>query len=317
MGATASLTLTSAAALRDYVEDFGDQLIVQGFYGHRTADYSTPHENVKGKKYLTGLTVGDLAKRWAKTFSASQDVLNFKPRALVVEPAKVELQIYPQDFESTYLGKMRKKGQGMDIPFEGEIMMKVMQKLAQELDNAHLNGDAAASPASTDLLSALFDGTMKLIDDLVVAGHDELALPVAGFTVNTALDVVNDLIMGLASPYRLGDTQVFMNKAQARIYYNAWVLKYNGNASAVRFENGVQKMELEYAQGEVIVLPSWTSARIVATPPGNFHHGYDDIADWTSFKFEQNKRAIDFWLDFKFGVQIFIPEESAFMITEV
>lgn len=317
MGATASLNLTSAAALRDYVEDFGEELIVQGFYGHRTADFSTPHENVKGKKTLTSLEVGDLAKRFEKTFTPSQDKLTFKPRTLITEDVKVELQIFPKDFESTYLGNKRKKGQGMDIPFEGQIMQKLMQKLMQEFDYAHLNAIESNAPVSTDLMRQLFNGLFPLFDELVTDGHAELALPLAGWTVDTALDIVNDLVMGLASPYRLGDVNVFMNKAKARIYYNAWVKKYAGSKPMVTWENGVQKIELEEGQGHVVVLPSWISPRVVATPPGNFHHGYDDVSDWTSFNFEQNKRSIDFWMDFRFGVQVFLPEESALMMTEI
>jgi hypothetical protein len=315
MPGTSSLNLTSAAALRDYVEDFQDELIVQGFYGHRTADYSTPHENVKGKKWLTNLTVQDLARRWAKQFTPTDDVIGFKPRALITEDAKVELQIYPKDFESTYLGNKRKKGQGMDIPFEGQIMMQVMKKLAQEFDFAHLNAVETATPLSTDLFKVLFNGLFALFTELQTGGHAPLVLPGGGITQNNILDIVNDLVSGLGTAYREGDIQVFMNKAQSRLFYNAWVAKYNGQKPNVTWANGVKKIELEEGEGEIIVLPSWNSNRMVATPPGNFHHGYDDITDATSFQFEQNKRSIDFWMDFKFGVQIFIPEEKALMFT--
>jgi hypothetical protein len=315
MPGTSSLNLTSAAALRDYVEDFQDELIVQGFYGHRTADYSTPHENVKGKKWLTNLTVQDLARRWAKQFTPTDDVIGFKPRALITEDAKVELQIYPKDFESTYLGNKRKKGQGMDIPFEGQIMMQVMKKLAQEFDFAHLNAVETATPLSTDLFKVLFNGLFALFTELQTGGHAPLVLPGGGMTQNNILDIVNDLVSGLGTAYREGDIQVFMNKAQSRLFYNAWVAKYNGQKPNVTWANGVKKIELEEGEGEIIVLPSWNSNRMVATPPGNFHHGYDDIMDATSFQFEQKKRSIDFWMDFKFGVQIFIPEEKALMFT--
>ena len=317
MPGTASLNLTSAQALRDYVEDFSDSLIVQGFYGHKTADYSTPHENVKGKKWLTSLLISDLARRWAKQFNAPADTLNFKPRALITEDAKVELEIYPKDFESSYLGKKRKKGQGMDIPFEGEIMSQVMKKLAQEMDFAHINGSAAATPASTDLLKQLFNGLAVLITELIADGHAPETVPGGTITESNILPHTAALIDGIGDGYREGDLQLFMSKVNARKYYNAWVTKYNGNKPQVTYVNGVQTLEMEQEEGKIVVLPSWKGNRMVCTPTGNLHHGYDDISDWTMFNFKEDIRCIKFWMDFKFGVQLFLPDENAFMVNNL
>ena len=315
---SASLNLTSAAAFRDYVEDMGDQLIAQGFYGFKTADYMTVHEGVKGKKILTSLMVNDLARRWAKQFNAPLDTIVFAPRELNVEFAKVELEIYPQDFESTYLGKKRKKGQGMDIPFEGDIMMQVMKKLAQELDIATIQGVKAATPASTDLLKQLYHGLLKLITDLIAAGHAPYVVAGGALTTANIMTVVRDMQDGIGEAYKEGDLEIYMSLVNMNKYFDAHVTKYQGIKPQVRFVNGVKQTRTEDESGWIIGLPSWkNSNRICVTPPGNFHLGYDDIVDWQSFNFKDDIRSIKFWMDFKMGVQIFLAEESAFMVNNL
>jgi hypothetical protein len=316
MAGTASLDLTSVQALRDYVEDFSDDLIVQGFYGHKTALYSTPHENVKGKKYLNTLLISDLARRYSKQFSAPNDVIKFKPRAIITEDAKVELEIYPKDFETSYLGKKRKKGQGMDIPFEGEIMGQVMARLAQEFDIAHLQAVETQSPASTDLMKQVFNGLFKVFDQIQADGHAPLATPSGGITELNILDICKDLIDNIAPGYNEGDLQIFMNKRYARMFQNAWTKKYVGQKASITWTDKVKTIETEEGDAKVIVLPSWNSNRIVCTPPGNFHHGFDDQLDWSQFNFLQFIRCIKFWMDFKFGVQVIVPDEDALMFTQ-
>jgi hypothetical protein len=316
MAGTASLDLTSAQALRDYVEDFSDDLIVQGFYGHRTADYSTPHEGLKGKKYLNTLQISDLARRWRKQFGAKEDTIKFKPRPIVVEKVKVELEIYPQDFETSYLGKKRKKGQGMDIPFEGEIMSQVMKRLAQEFDVAHCQAVENQTVGPDDLMKELFNGLFQIFGQIQTGGHAPLALPSGGITDNNILNIVADLINGIGKGYNEGDLQVFMNNEQSRLYHNAWIKKYMGQKPKLEWVNKVKTMESEEGDATIIVLPSWNSNRIVCTPPGNFHHGFDDALDWSSFNFKEDIRVIKFWMDFMFGVQVVIPDEDALMFTQ-
>jgi hypothetical protein len=315
---TASLNLTSAQSLRDYVEDFGDDLIYQGFYGFKTADYMTPHEGVKGKKWLTTMLVADLARRWQKQYNAPNDLINFKPRALEVEAAKVELTIYPQDFESTYLGKKRKKGQNMDIPMEGDIMMQVMKKLAQEFEVGVHQAEESAVPAPTDLLKQLFNGYNVLIADLISGGHAPVSVPGGVLTTSNIIPHLAEMVDAVGDGYKEGDLEVIMSSINARKYFDAHVAKYNGSKPETRRVNGVKQYRLEDESGWIVPLPGRkNSNRIIVTPPGNLHWGYDDVNDWTVFNFEQNKRAIDFWMDFKIGVQIFIAEESAFVVNNL
>ena len=178
MPGTGSINLASAESFRDYVEDFGTELFGRAYYGFESANIATLHEGVKGKKILTELIMGDLARRWAKNFTPTEDQLNFKPRTLEVSTCKVELQICPQDFESTYLGMFRRKGQNHDdIPFEGYILDKIMKKLAQEFEVAFHQAQKAGTPAAADLMKQTFDGLNKVIADEIAAGYAPVATP--------------------------------------------------------------------------------------------------------------------------------------------
>src|SRR5688572_20216139 len=120
---SASVDFTNAAALQDYIRKFMPELIGKLYHGFPSAQIFTPHEGVKGEMILTEMVLGTLVQQWTKTFNPLANKITFKPRTLRVVPAKVDLQIYPQEFESTYLGMARRPGfQPNDLPFQGFIM---------------------------------------------------------------------------------------------------------------------------------------------------------------------------------------------------
>lgn len=295
-----SLVFTDVVAVRSYVETNYAQFLRRIFYGFKSAEVFNPHEGVKGKELMTQMTIGQLVKKYGKTFQPVADAVTFSPRWLEVFAAKVDLKIYPQDFETNYLGLERQKGQGMDIPREGIIFEELLNGISQEMEDAVWNAAIPGVPTATDPLSLLFDGLKEQIKD----GIGSLA-PVAtgALTESNAFTSIRNVFKATSKAWKDRGMDCFINPNTAllaSIEYQNLVGKYT-DASGIGFT--IPKVN-------VIVLPGIPDNCILMTPRENIHYGYDSAMDHTMFNFEQEDRAIKFWMDFKIGVTFGIFHSS-------
>ena len=293
-----SLNLTSAASFQAYVQDYYDTLITKMFFGFRTSQYTTAHEGVKNRIALTSLTVGNLVRRYSSTYNVVAGTHAFAAKNLEVFDNKVDLAIIPKDFESSYLGRYRQKGQdSMDLPFEGDILAQTIAKMNQEMEIAIWQGDKAAVPASTDLLAATFDGFNTIITDNI----GSLTPVVSGvLTASNAYTTIESIYSGLASQYQDQGVEVFLNNKtkllaiqEYREKYGKFTERADGNLG---FDLG--------ANVNIRVCPGMPDNKIIITPQENLHYGYDSAMDSSFFNFEQEDRKIKMWCDFKMGAQI-------------
>lgn len=313
-----SADLSAVAAYQAYVEDFAPELISKAFFSPKTVQMVTTHEGVKGKKTLTLLDVAtELAVAWKSDFSAKSNAAIFTPRTLEVARCKVDLSFTPQDFEDTYLGFARKKGQnpGQDLPFAGFILDKLLSSHANSIDRALWNGvEAGSITPGTTAMSSTFDGYLQLIKDLVTGGLSTVATPGGSITSTNVIDLVESMWDALADAYKETQVAVFMSWSNFMLYQRAYreqFGKYVGSQNA-------SYMTLDFGQNAVLhAMPGMAgSNRIIMTPVDNLHVGYDDFNDDTMFEFEQNKRQIDFWMDFTIGAQIGFTDADVLVVND-
>lgn len=314
-----SANLTDVAAYRDYVQDFGDQLISKAFYSPKTVGLATTHEGVKGKKTLTLLEIsGELAVAWKSDFVKKDNVAVFKPRTLEVERNKIDLSFCPQDFEDTYLGMFRKKGQnpGEDMPFAGFTLDKILGKHAIDIDNALWKAVKAGSitPGTTPM-SQTFDGYLEIIKDLITAGHAPVVTPGGAITLNNIVDLVESMWETLSDAYKETQVAVMMSWKNYQRYNQAYREQFGKFVS----DNKQGAMTLDFGQNAVLYPMSGLSGsdRIIMTPIDNLHVGYDDFNADNMFEFEKNKRNIDFWLDFTIGCQIGLTDDDVLVVNDL
>lgn len=314
-----STNFTDVAAFRAYVEKFAEDLISRGYYGNRTADIVTGHDGVKGKKILTLLTLGTLGRRYSKTFAAPANTIKFTPRELVVEAGKFELSFVPQDFESNYLGMFRKKtfNDSDEIPFEGYIMNDVMKKQANEIENAMWRGVKADVAADTDTLLMILDGYLQILkddQDAVTPKLTAYTTPGGAITKNNVIEVMEGMWDTLDSEYQDMPIGIFVNPKIWSWYQRAYRDDYSKYTESMQ----TGRIKLDFCDGEIIRTPGMgTSQRIIMSPIENLHYGYDGIDDATTFNFEKNHRQIDYWADFKMGVQFGIMEDGVMAINDL
>ncbi len=216
---SASLDTTSAEDLQGYVRTYNWDFLSRFFYGFFSAAFLTPYSDVAGKLTMTEMIIGDLIKRHAKTFDPVLGAVTFKPRELVVENAKIDLQIYPQEYYNSYLGAARKPGFNHDEnPFEKFIMDKVFMKKDEEKEVAIWQGVKTGAPAAGDAFGIMFDGYLKMITDGLVAG-DITAVATGAPALNTMVTQTESVYKGLPPALRTELVYVYMSVANSDLYH--------------------------------------------------------------------------------------------------
>ena len=313
---SASVDFTNAAALQDYIRKFMPELIGKLYHGFPSAQIFTPHEGVKGQLVLTEMILGTLAKFWTKTFNPSADKISFKPRTLTTVPVKVDLQIYPQEFESTYLGMARRPGfQPDDLPFQGFIMDKVMQQIQSELEIAAYQA-VTNSPAAESPLVDLFDGLLKIVADEITA-NNLTATTTAAHTTSNAVANAEAVHGALAPVYQRAETVMLCSVAFAKLYLSNYREDY-GKYIGTDKTDPLKQIRLDF--GNCFLVPSigmGTSSRLICTPRENIHYGYDLEGDAANIRIQQIHRSTDIMVDFKFGVQFGIVHPSILAVNNL
>jgi hypothetical protein len=300
-----SLNLTSAASFQAYVQDYHRELLRSLYLGFDSGKLMTAHSGVKGKKLLTQMTVGALVKRYSSTFAPTSNAINFIPRNLEVSPAKVDLKFIPLEFRDTYLGMELKVGSdAMDLPFEGYILNDLLSKIAQEQEYAIWRAAKAGTPASTDLLIALFDGIREVIKAEITATN---LTPVAtGAITNTnAVASVEAVHAALGDAYLKTTVDIFLNPIDKIKFiqdYRERYGKYTDKADG--------SISLETGNAMIHVLSGVPANCILATPKENLHYGFDGPMDASAFNFEQEDRTMKLWMDLQMGFNFGIVNDD-------
>lgn len=309
-----SLDLTSAAAFQDYVQSYDFNLLGRMFHGFASAPYLTPHANVKGRETLTEMQIGNLIKRFKKEFAPGSGTFKFVPRHLDVIAAKIDEQIYPQEYASTYLGLAQRQGfNHQENPFEGYILNKLFQKKDNEKDIAIWQGEAIGSPTDTSPLVDLMDGFLKRITD-ALSNNEITAVSTGALTLDDMVTQTESVYKGLGSEQRNEQVTIFMSVDNWALYAESYRENYSKNYAQKEIA-GLQPIRLDGGNAWIVPMPGMgTSDRIIATTVDNMHYGFDSESDDKMMNFEKNHRAIDWYMDFKFGCQIGIMHDSVIRV---
>ncbi len=315
-----SLNHEYAIAFQDYVRTYADDLFCEMFYGFKTADLAQIHEGIKGEKVITQLEVGDnLTRRWGKAFAPVANAAAFKPRILKTVLNKVDFEIVPQQYESSYLGALRKKGQNPgDWPYAAYVMEKMMGKLMQEFETAVWQGVEEASPADGDFLRQTFDGYLQIIVEALAAG--DINAVVTG--PSTSVDIIADLRLMWAqvlTPYKEGGVDILMSYQLYDVYRIAYKDAYKVDPAYIQITDaGYRGVEYELGNGNTRIIPInglAGSNRIIMTPRENLVIGIDSPTD-TQFNVKDDIRVLQFWMDFRMGVQILLQKNGILVVND-
>ncbi len=316
----ASVNHTSAQSFQDYVRTYAEQHFCELFYGFKTAELAQIFEGIKGEHVITQLEIGDnLARRWNKSFEPVADAATHKPRVLKTVLNKVDFSVVPQDYEASYLGAMRQKGQNpADWPFQAYVMEKVMAKLQQEFETAVWQGVAAGSPGAGDYLRETFDGYLHIIADAITA-TDITAVATGSISISNIIDKLRLMWDAVSSVYKENGTDIFMSYTMYDLYRKAYKDAYKIDPAYLQVtDSGYRGIEYELGNGNARIVPInglAGSNRIIITPKENLTIGIDSASD-VMFNVEQDKRELHFWMDFRMGAQILMQKDGILVVND-
>jgi hypothetical protein len=309
-----------AIAFQDYVRTYSDTLFTEMMYGFKTSDLAQTYEGIKGEHIITQLEVGEnLARRWGKNFDPVTDAATFKPRTLKTVLNKVDFSIVPQQYESSYLGAWRKKGQNpADWPFAAYVMEKIMGKLQTEFEVAIWQGVEEASPSAGDYLRQTFNGYLQIIKDALTAGD----IDAVATGTSTASDIIADLRLMWAqvlSPYKENGIDILMSYALYDVYRIAYKDAYKVDPAYIQItEAGYKGITYELGDGNTRIIPInglAGSNRIIMTPRENLTIGIDSPSD-TMFRVKEDLRELQFAMDFRMGAQILLQKNGVLVVND-
>lgn len=310
-----SVNFDQAAAFRSYIETHRDDLIIQAFTNFEAADYARGIEGVKGKQVLPSLMVGKLSKRWTKAFTPTADALRFGFQTIETHKAKIDLEIYPQDFEGNHIvGRKRLPGQGKDIPYEAEMFSQVSAKLDEEISNAFWNGESAATPTVNDDLDQLFDGQIKLFDAFGNANKIEVApVPGGDYDDDNIIPHFKQMRLTQGKGYRKDVANMFVVSPQVGdTYFNAVRSRKKGGDPMTRYVNGVRQIRTEDNTAWIAEIADLDGTEFAALMnPTAMWYAFDAFSDISGFNVKEDVRCYKFWMDYMFGVQLIVPEANA------
>ncbi|MEO7176354.1 MAG: hypothetical protein ABI002_11230 [Saprospiraceae bacterium] len=309
-----SLNLTDAAAYRAYVEQYSDEILQKMLFGFASAKHLKAFEGVKGKLVLTEMIIGNVIKRYSSTFAPTANLIAFKPRVLETVTGKVDVAITPKEFEASYLGARRQKGQNSeDLPFEALIVGRLLEQMQKEYEIAVWKAVSAVSPAATDTLAMLTNGYLKIVADLIAA---TTKVPVVTGAITSANAYTNfHKIYNEGVDESLKDEPLFMFCAPNLA--NAY--KINVFDSYTKYLEKDATGNNKLLIGDVTIIPTKGmagSGRVILTPANNLLYGYDAPTDGTTLNIEQEKREIHMWTDLMFGVQIGIIDDGYLVVND-
>jgi hypothetical protein len=304
-----SLKITDAATYKAYAEKFAPELLTLLHLGFETSTKVTAHANVKGRKVLTEMIMGNLVKRWKASFDKTDNAVEFVPRVLSTELVKVDLEIYPQEFEGSYLAEMMKPGQNpTELPFQKYILEKILAKKAEEDETAVWTGEAEAIPGALDPLAQVIDGFMTIAKEEASSGNIT-AVATGALSDTNAVEKFESVYLALHESVKKGVVDIWCSNAAMTKYIRDYRTRYGGNtitAQYMQFDLGTVRWNVVPGVGDFIMM----------TPKENLHYGFDGAADGNTIRFEASKRAIALMMDYRIGVQIGIVDNKILRIND-
>jgi hypothetical protein len=215
------------------------------------------------------------------------------------------------------MGEYRKQGfQPDDIPFQGFILMKIVEKLMTEMEIACYKGVRLANPADGAPLTDLVDGLLHIIADEITATN-LTPVTTAAHTTSNAVANAEAVHAALAEEYQASSTVMLCSMAFARKYCTNHKVDF-GKYTSDKKQGALIQIPLDF--GDCMLTPTYGmsgSSRLICTPASNLIHLYDDGADATKIRVQEIHRSTDLMIDGKVGFDFGIVHDKILAVNNL
>ena len=199
--------------------------------------------------------------------------------------------------------------------------MKLLEKLNQEFEVAVWQGvKKATALAEGDAMNITFDGYLQIVADAITA-TDVTPVVTGAITEANVLDKLKLMYAGLSPELKQNGTDIWVSYDVFDMYVSAMDTKFAGNSAPYVELGSADYRGLRYRQGggNTTIIPvagMGSSGRVIMLPRDQFHIGFDSLADWSNFNFEQQVRELLYWMDFKIGVTITLLRDGIAVVND-
>lgn len=268
-------------------------------------------DGIKDETPLVNLSFGDVVKpRNYATFAPTDDAINADNRMLKTRGWKVDLEIFPLDFEKTYLAwyaqKKRTIKDWVDVPLEEYMVKGIMMKVQENIRKASFRG--VYNGAGTTF-SAICDGFVTLMKADVAANK----IPTVALGAVNASNVIAKLeLMAQELSDEYSNQLVYMHVSR-----KVWDMYITADPTSVgRMMNIVDVPGMSPANRQEIYLRIGNiklvrnidlvhaddETEIFCTIENNLIVGTNTQSDMNEIKFQEFNRSIKMMMDGTWGV---------------
>lgn len=299
MNLGSSIDITELATkLGDYFREHRDVLVSETLLSDDFRDRFEVMDGVGDEVPLPNLSITSIVKPANPlTFSPTSNALKFGARTLKVRGMKIDLQLVPEVLMKTWLGKLKKPDDILQMPFEAFVMNYIMEKAREDIYlNAIYSGvynAAGTTPGAT------MNGYKKIIADEITATNITPVVTGAISSTNI-IDKVEQTYDALGEAYKGKPSEM---KA-APVLFDWYNRRYRGEHGANNNYEGMKRgrVLIDGTNCELVREPALAgSQRLICTPKENMVWG-SNSKDFV-FDFQKFERTIKVLGDFKGGVE--------------
>lgn len=292
-----SINQVDIIAVQDHVREYGRDIFEDVLLGFDSAQFFHVEDGIKGTKVLTDFSVvGNMLSNWRKDYEDNPDAFKFTPSEISTYMGDWQFSIIPAEYESSYLGMFRRKGQKVeDIPFLTYCMNGAVMKAKTELNEAIFWGKR--DPSVTGDFKKIFDGIGTIIGKMKTAGtltETALGTPDA----SNILAHEKALYLSLHPAVRKQPLYLHMGTELGMIHDEAYFEKFK-NATAGGGNPYSWMRNITIARHDAL-----TGDEMALTPQNNFVMAVDDESDMSNINVREKGKGFWYWADYRIGAQI-------------
>jgi hypothetical protein len=256
-----------------------------------------------------------------KTWSPTGDV-TFKPAPIDLFKVKVDMQFYPDDIESNWLGFLA--GNNLDrktwplvrfLMEQNDSVMGSIGVLAAHNRDLEENEIFAGSflapptPGTAGIAGTAMNGLKKVTNDWITASR---ITPInsGAWDTSTPTAFVNAIeawVRQIPARFRKVAMTLRFNESYEALYRTGMLAKYNINYAQV--PDNILATVREHPNIKIVGLPSFgTSQKVICTPDGNAVYAIKRPETMGQFRIENVDRLVKVYTDYYIGVGYLVPE---------
>lgn len=257
---------------------------------------------------LSNAVIGNIVQPFHKNFTKSGDQ-TFTANELALYHLKVDLEMYPDDIEATWLGFLSSNGLNRkDWPVVRYVMEQlVIPKIKDNIELLEIvKGEYSAPNGTTPGATGTgMNGLKYQLQSAVNAHKANVVSGMSPITSSNIFDQVEIFVDGISNVYQGVPMNVFMSPTFYRYY------KRDARSQGFYNITGDQGVDdkVDFTPQNVVGLPSMAGETFIfATPKENLLYLTKKSMNKTKFKVEEYRRVVSIMTDWYEGVGFGIQE---------